>query len=434
MIQPVAPVDTGIHAPRDAFYGGQFLVAGPDGAMWMIDPSAPALVRVSLHGAVRSYPLSRDGTSIFRDLTVGPDANLWLTGSHGRVASASERVVRATVTGRQRAFTVYGLKGIVNFLGLTAGPDRALWFTADNGLVGRVGRVTTDGRVRLITSLSAGSAAGITTGPDHALWTCGAGSASRITAQGRVRRFRNASINTAARGTNAITSAGGELWLSGQGMIGRITTSGRYTSFPFAAPYQQQDDVLDLTPGPDGQVWFVKAQLSHGEVTSGDAAGEIDRNGRITLYPLGNSSPQAIAAGPDGRMWITTDNGSTFTPTIYTITPRRPASGWPRAASPQIRVNAVSSQGATVTVACRGPRGLFCGGTVRVIAEQGHVSATGTRVLYLAAGTQVTIDLHGRGFSRFVPKAGTVVSSRFSTKDLLGRRREANSHRRFHSG
>ena len=73
----------------------------------------------------RSFALPGPGT-VLGGLAVGPDGNLWYTGSYFNNPTS---IVKFTLTGNA---TVYPLGQFDNPLGITAGPDGAMWFTIFN--------------------------------------------------------------------------------------------------------------------------------------------------------------------------------------------------------------------------------------------------------------------------------------------------------------
>ncbi|HEX3910320.1 MAG TPA: hypothetical protein VHW67_06420 [Solirubrobacteraceae bacterium] len=75
-------------------------------------------------------------------------------------------------------------------------------------------------------------------------------------------------------------------------------TSEQYTEYPVHKTNADAPDIEGITPGRDGNVWFVEHL--------GDAVGKINRTGTTTIYPLsGWKEPNRITEGPDGNMWFT---------------------------------------------------------------------------------------------------------------------------------
>ena len=105
-------------------------------------------------------------------------------------------------------------------------------------------------------------------------------------------------------GTDIVAGTGVDetLWFNGGTRIGRATTDGEVTTHTnpaFASP----SGLTDLTPGPDGAIWFT---------TLNDLVGRISTGGAVTTYPDSTiSQPTSIVAGSDGALWFTnTGNNS----------------------------------------------------------------------------------------------------------------------------
>ncbi len=101
----------------------------------------------------------------------------------------------------------------------------------------------------------------------------------------------------------------GALWFTEGSQIGRITTRGSLTEFPIPAP----DDVATkgIATGPDGALWFTE---SLGPVTQLVTIniGRITVTGAISEFPLNIQCIQNevgclgdITTGPDGNLWFT---------------------------------------------------------------------------------------------------------------------------------
>ena len=222
-------------------------------------------------------------------------------------------------------------------LDITAGPDGNLWFTEimtdQNGSVqaGKIGRITSTGTVSEF-SLPTGNtfATDIITGPDGNLWFTEGDKIARMTPLGKISEFPLPSANTFL--SSITTGPDGNLWFTEQqGKIGRMTLTGKVSEF--SLPFHQypagpnptkepagsaQGEPLDITAGPDGNLWFT--EIGH----SGSSIGRITPAGKITEFPLplANTLPSSITAGSDGNLWFTgigTNNGPSK---IGVITPQ----------------------------------------------------------------------------------------------------------------
>ncbi|HEU5381403.1 MAG TPA: hypothetical protein VFV38_38765 [Ktedonobacteraceae bacterium] len=93
------------------------------------------------------------------------------------------------------------------------------------------------------------------------------------------------------------TGPDGNLWFTdGNDKIGRITPGGTITEYPLPVGGIEP---LDITTGPDGNLWFTDQ--------AGNQIGKITPSGTITEYPIptASSQPWGITAGPDGNLWFT---------------------------------------------------------------------------------------------------------------------------------
>ena len=71
-------------------------------------------------------------------------------------------------------------------------------------------------------------------------------------------------------------------------------------------PIPTKSAPIDITAGPDGNLWFT-------EFTNGAGAiGRITPSGRFTVFPFPTASAgvSGITAGPDGNLWFTEENAS----------------------------------------------------------------------------------------------------------------------------
>jgi streptogramin lyase len=184
------------------------------------------------------------------------------------------------------------------------------WFTdaTDNA----IGEVTPAGAVTMfpLPALPANSDAtsqspvDIVLGPDNNIWFTenGADAIGRITANGTITEFHTPTADSNPLGL--AVGPDGNLWFaeSNGSAIGKITTDGKITEYPVSTL-----DVSELdgfVGGPDGKVWFI-AYDNNGNGT----LDSITSDGHITSFPLADD-PTALAAGPDGDLWVGTDSGN----------------------------------------------------------------------------------------------------------------------------
>jgi streptogramin lyase len=219
---------------------------------------------------------------------------------------------------------------------ITAGPDGNLWFTEimtdQNGSpkASKIERITPTGTLSEFSLPSANTpATGIITGPDGNLWFTEGSKIARITPMGKISEFK---LSPPANALNIATGPDGHLWFTDQqGKIGRMTLTGKVSEFslpihqypagsnPIKEPAGSgAGQPLDITAGPDGNLWFT--EIGH----VGSSIGRITTSGKITEFPLpsANTFLSSITAGSDGNIWFTgigTNNGPSK---IGVITPQ----------------------------------------------------------------------------------------------------------------
>lgn len=99
----------------------------------------------------------------------------------------------------------------------------------------------------------------------------------------------------AVRVTNARAWRAGVLGVAIVVVLTAATRGQSFTEYPVPTPNSQ---MLGITSGPDGNIWFSE-QL-------GEKIGRITPDGTITEFPIMETlvSPRAMAAGPDGNVWF----------------------------------------------------------------------------------------------------------------------------------
>lgn len=256
---------------------------------------------VGLNSAIRANsasPDKRGKIKLFSDqyadpvpygITAGPDDALWIADP------GNDTIGRMTARGH---FTFYR-PGVEVSTGITSGPDGALWFTtAQDRPDAFIGRVATDGTVKLFNDPGGSYPQGITTGSDGALWFGESdGRIGRITTDGRVKHFKVGPIKATI--LSIVAGPDGALWATQNGnyvpgKIIRLETSGEVTTYKVPAPEY-------ICVGPDQALWFTEF---------GNTIGRITTNGKVSQFRIKgspSSRPVAIAAGPDGALWFTED-------------------------------------------------------------------------------------------------------------------------------
>jgi virginiamycin B lyase len=228
--------------------------------------------------------------------------------------------------------------------GITTGPDGALWFT-EEGTYG-IGRITTSGAYTHYGGLALGAIPDqIAVGPDGALWvTIGnANAIGRLDPAAPPGSAIQQFTSGVGGGPAGITAAGGALWYTttttSPNSIRRIDTNGNVDPAYTIPLSSSTADPSDITPGPDGRLWFTEQlgdaigavtpaagatpqrfPLAAGSQPSGiistggalwftesgaGAIGQISTAGTITEFPGAGTDPSAIEAGRDGALWYT---------------------------------------------------------------------------------------------------------------------------------
>jgi virginiamycin B lyase len=105
--------------------------------------------------------------------------------------------------------------------------------------------------------------------------------------------------------------SGGAVWFSHGGAIGRLALSGTVTEYPIPTPASGSGWV---GVGSDRAIWFAERTSNKiGRVSVSGAVTEYTIPGASTsptCPPGPSSTPQAVAAGPDGAVWFTEECGN----------------------------------------------------------------------------------------------------------------------------
>jgi virginiamycin B lyase len=280
-------------------------VSGPDGRIWFTEfnNSANNLAAVTTAGVVTEYHLT--GLNFQPNgIVVGPDGNIW-TGGYGGL------IDKVTTGGVATQYTVAAGAHITT---MVVGSDSNIWY-GDYGN-SKVGKITTAGVVTEYPLPAGSIPCGIAAGSDGNLWLtdCGLGFIRKISTAGTVLNSYSAGLSHPTGVFEIIGGPDGNLYFTennGNAAImdgvGKITTAGTITELgtltPLTAP-----QVLAI--GKDGNVYFT-------ELLKKNLGRIFLSNGAVSEFPLvlsGSNGTTAIAAGPDGRLWL-----SGFQ-TIYAVT------------------------------------------------------------------------------------------------------------------
>lgn len=159
------------------------IAVGPDGNMWITKSQNANVAGVTAHSLLRVVPTTGATTAFAlpqdlgpRQLTIGPDDNLWFTHT-GLAQPGVMRYVIGTNT-----FTNFPIPAGSNPKGITAGDDGNLWFIRGNtNTIGRISPAGTGYTTFTASGLAFGpSSHEIAPGPGNTLWAAAGGSPRRI--------------------------------------------------------------------------------------------------------------------------------------------------------------------------------------------------------------------------------------------------------------
>jgi streptogramin lyase len=256
---------------------------GRENALWFTVRGK--IGKITTSGSVTEYPLPEG--SYPKNITAGPDGNLWFTGFVGTVSNG--RVGKITPSG---TVAEYSLPEGSRPEGITAGPDGNLWF-AELG-TGKIGKITTSGTITEYAQPAGSEPAGITAGPDNNLWFTDRATQKigKILLAAETQEY---SLPSGDQPEQVTDGPDGNLWFTdwSTSKIGKATATGVVTEYALpkeSAPY-------GIVTGPDGNLWFTE--------TGSNKIGKITTSGTITEYTLPKgSSPYGITVGPDGNLWF----------------------------------------------------------------------------------------------------------------------------------
>ena len=302
--------------PRD-------ITAGPDGNLWFTNPAGepgtPSIGRITPSGTITEYSTGLQAHSSPGTIVAGPDGNLWFTDPGEE--SGTPSIGRITPTGTITEFHS-GLNQeahAINLQGpndIVAGPDGNLWFTDSGGFQSvnkpDIGKITPSGTITEYELPGACNEPGqIIVGPDNNLWVAESGKGpfcgaiARVTTSGTITEF-SSTFNEAVGWPGSIVSGpDGNLWFTGTHAIGRITTAGVITAF--SSGLQSEPFLAGIVVGPDGNLWFSDSE----HIGKPSDIGRITTGGTITEFPVGGASHHfagSLLAGPDGNLWFTDAN------------------------------------------------------------------------------------------------------------------------------
>ena len=320
---------------------GQFPAAplamtwAPDGNLWFVsikslgaDNLATPVDEIGAFNPTNGFigHLAVPSTTTITGLAVGPDGNLWFT------ETGANKIGEVNL--KTLAVTEYPVPtaGAAPW-GIVTGPDGGVWFT-ENG-VGKLGRIDPTTRAiteYLLPQIGSGPAS-ITVGPNHHLWfieTAGSKVGAGTNGQ-KIGEFDPATKTLVGEyldqiqgmdDVSSITSGpGGLLWFTETSAnlfaaiasIDPVSHAFTYYQAGRQAPYFIAP--LQITTGPDGNLYFTAINIAPGAVGYTDLIGELNATTHaITASPVPNElttdllrvavAPRGIVTGPDGNLWF----------------------------------------------------------------------------------------------------------------------------------
>jgi len=246
------------------------IAPGSDGDMWFTnggtnDAGENLIGRVTPAGGIEEFPIPSGYQSLLSytegfEIASGPDGDMWFTDERedqeghafiGRITHSGKITEFPIPTGMQPNLPEKSIP-----ISIALGADGNMWFT-DQGTSKEghnlVGRITPTGVIKEfpIPTL-ASSPTGIALGSDGDMWFIepGASKVGRIDPTGGITEFM-----TPSPGYGIISGSDGNIWLMGSNgkTIERVTMTGEVTSIPLLGSVGP----LDLTKGPDGNIWFI---------------------------------------------------------------------------------------------------------------------------------------------------------------------------------
>lgn len=403
------------------------LVVGPEGYLWFTERGS--IGRVSLDGTITEFRAGPDSNSAPGGLTLGPEGNVWFTEGGSTVA-----IGRITPSGEITEFTS-GLKPGSQPKNIVSGPDGDLWFT-DDGTTPAIGRVTPGGEItEYEAGLRTGSKpTGIVAGPDGDLWFTEGWELSkaidRITPAGTITRFATGlgeeDCSLLCNVDGLVSGPDGNLWFRDSGgatvTIGRITPAGVVTQFDTGQGFR--DSPQALVSGTEGNLWFADVgTMTVGSPGVGVAIGRITPSGAITEFSsglFGSENPTDLTPGPEGNIWFA--DGSA----IGRITTAEPPASSPELTTPLVtlapsvgsvslaskRIVTAASGKAKVRLTCMGTG--TCRGTMVLTTKKNgrggkrHTKTTtiGKATFSISPGRTTSIELEINAAGRALLRIG----------------------------
>lgn len=272
--------------------GGFDLAAGPLRTMWLTQPGANRVARVTSWGEITELPIPTPDADP-RGIAATRGGGAWFT----EYGSNKIGLVQPNLT-------------IVEFpvptpaagpFGIAADADGNAWFTEADA--GKIGRITPAGVVTEFLIPTAGSnPRGIVANSDGNVWftETGANQIGRITPGGGVTEFPVPTASSHPFGIDADLN-NGNLWFTetSGNALGRLTLAGVFTEYPIPTPGVSPSGIAVGAGG----IWFTESEGHRiGIMSSPGIFVEVE-------IPTPNARPRGIAISTDFRPWFVEEDG-----------------------------------------------------------------------------------------------------------------------------
>ncbi len=284
--------------------------------------------------AAPAHDGSYDVTGTPKQITQGPDGNLWVVLSGG---GGTKEFARVTPTGTVTEYDAPG--GITTLEDVTSGPNNHVWFSASGNVVEVDPANPAAAVAHSVAQLQAPR--GLVQGADGNLWVIDTFTNEGLVKVSPAGNFLSEHAVAGSSGRGITLGSDGRVWWAdffGNGTVRATDTAGVTTNYPggsaglqeiaagpagqvtytqqAAQPYQlgrvstadgsAQNTVADREPfgidfGTDGAYWVAEFAT--------DSVGRLTTDGQLThpiTLPAG-SGPRYIAKGPDNTLWVTAE-------------------------------------------------------------------------------------------------------------------------------
>lgn len=273
------------------------IVEGPDGNMWFLDENAAQLVRMSMSGTIKEFNIEAELSGNAVSMAVGPDGKLY-------ISDESTSITRVTTNGTAIQIPIPSGDS-TSIDGLAAGPDGNVWFNEFT----HIAKVTPGGVVTEFPYPSGiNQYGGVTTGSDGNVWFA----QSAQNAIGRINPttgvIKMFAISVSCTPAAVVLAKDNNVWffcLTSSPTLGKITPSGNITTFNIGGTFGSNETEQFCARGPDGEPWC--AAGNQGTIFRVNTSAHTVTSFTPPLAP--GARPDAVAAGPDGNVWMDSVGG-----------------------------------------------------------------------------------------------------------------------------